>query len=369
MTNAQLFDFIGKSLVIDYFPEYRLHIVAKINENCINWNHFVWMSSGYLVLPAIYVKYRDAHLLPHLPEDLVEHLETLYQLNKERNEGILAQTERLIETFNKHDIEPIFMKGSSHLLSKLYSDTGERFMGDIDLLVPQKDFLKAANLLLDEGYYIGHEIREEEYSLNHHFPTLIHDELPGCVEIHQEPLHMNSKKHLTSTMVQQAKQCLPGKLNAFLLSDKHQIIQNFIHAQISDSGHAMGMCSLRALYDFHLLERQFCPKHVNFKNRSLKRKFEIYQSMAHHIFLPANLQNDPLLSAAIYLKRHRTLLNSPRLAKLTKVAVISRKRLQRYLHVIYLALTRKEGRVYLKRRLGNRAWYREHLNHYLTQIR
>ncbi|HAQ21344.1 MAG TPA: hypothetical protein DCR40_19255 [Prolixibacteraceae bacterium] len=56
---------------------------------------------------------------------------------------------------NKENIQPVFLKGTANLLDGLYSDVGERMIGDIDFLVKEEDYLKAAELLksVDKKYH------------------------------------------------------------------------------------------------------------------------------------------------------------------------------------------------------------------------
>jgi len=47
---------------------------------------------------------------------------------------------------------PIYLKGTGNLIDGIYSDIGERIIGDIDFLVPEKDFRTTAELFKKEGY-------------------------------------------------------------------------------------------------------------------------------------------------------------------------------------------------------------------------
>ena len=100
----------------------------------------------------IYLKFRKQDLLDYLPEVLANHLKEIYELNHTRNGQILLQMKEMNTTLNKAGISPIYLKGTGNLIDGIYDDIGERIIGDIDFLVPEKDFLTAAELFKNEEY-------------------------------------------------------------------------------------------------------------------------------------------------------------------------------------------------------------------------
>ena len=144
--------FIGQCLSLDVHPSFRDEIIVQFADPDYDWNSFIWTCSNHLVLPVIYLKFRDHDLLEYLPEVLAAHLKEVYELNHARNKQIIAQVKELTATLNKAGISPLFMKGAGNLIDVVYSDIGERMMGDIDLLVPETDFLKAVELAKENGY-------------------------------------------------------------------------------------------------------------------------------------------------------------------------------------------------------------------------
>ena len=130
--------FIGQCLSLDEHPTFRETIIAQFSDPDYAWNDFIWTCSNHLVLPVIYLKFRKHDLLDYLPEVLANHLEEIYKLNRTRNEQIILQMKEINATLNKAGISPIYLKGTGNLIDGVYSDIGERIIGDIDFLVPEK---------------------------------------------------------------------------------------------------------------------------------------------------------------------------------------------------------------------------------------
>ena len=86
---------------------------------------------------------------------MVQAFTKIYGLNRERNIQILQRIDDITAELNKKNIQPVFLKGTANLLDGLYSDLGERMIGDIDFLVkeqlkfqtPSKIFLASVNWL------------------------------------------------------------------------------------------------------------------------------------------------------------------------------------------------------------------------------
>jgi hypothetical protein len=87
------------------------------------------------------------------PVDVANLFSTVKELNFERNKLILSQLKWISGLFNKAGIEPVVLKGAAYLLMGIYPDLSTRFLGDIDLLLPEADFPAAVEILKSEGYF------------------------------------------------------------------------------------------------------------------------------------------------------------------------------------------------------------------------
>jgi hypothetical protein len=265
MTNSELFYFTGKCLTINDHPEFREEIIEKIAADSFDWEKFIELCSNNLILPVIYLKFKSHEILEYLPEEVSEFLKEIYDLNHERNTQIRKQLQEITVILNNGNIYPIYLKGAGHLLNGLYAYLGERMMVDIDLLVPEKEYIKAAQLMESEGYSVSGEFvgefdnefyGEDAESLKH-YPPLVKEGSPAHIEIHRLAVEADCQSWFNSELIDTEKKSVSILKGCFVLSDKHNIIHNFIHSQLGHEGHIYGIVSLRDLYDLYLLSKRF----------------------------------------------------------------------------------------------------------------
>ena len=114
-------------------------------------------------------------------------------LNRKRNQQILAQAKSLNELLLSNNVTPIFRKGTGNLLAGIYEDIAERMIGDIDFIVSKEDYLKVIKLLRNFGYS---EIAPYEYYFpdEKHYRRLQKENSIAAVEIHSEFLEKKKYK-------------------------------------------------------------------------------------------------------------------------------------------------------------------------------
>ena len=255
MTNTALIYFTGRCLTLDENPRFSNIILKHLYTGQIDWNRFVWLCSNHLILQVIYLKFKTHNLLSELPDHLTQKLNLVHQVNCIRNTSILEQVADITFILNSENIYPLFMKGTGNLLDGLYRDIGERIIGDIDFLVPEEDYLKAAGIMLAQGY----EKPTPDYGMAasaKHFPRLFRKDVPADVEIHRAPVNIIHSRYFNASMIFRDKKCVPAHPGCYIPSDEHKIIQNFIHAQLDHQGYRLADASLRDLYDLYLLSKR-----------------------------------------------------------------------------------------------------------------
>jgi hypothetical protein len=243
--------FVAKSLTLDQFPDRVAEVRKEIAANRINWEKVVLLSSGQLVLPAFYLQLKRNGLLPDLPTDLAKYLSDLTELNRERNLSILAQTEEITSLLNEHNIQPLFLKGTAHLLYGLYNDIAERMLGDIDILLPEDRMVEAAEILIGKGFKSILEFKPGLLSEIKHYPRLQNLDYTAAVEFHREILDFPNQKILRAVEILNDKQKVNvGGGVAFIPSAQKLMIHNVLNSQIGDRAFVNGNILLRQLYDF-----------------------------------------------------------------------------------------------------------------------
>jgi hypothetical protein len=353
MTKSEIYYFTARCLMLDEDSEFRENIIELCKYNLIDWTRFVAMCDSNYVLPAIYLKFKTHHILDFLPQELSKHLLEIYELNCERNKAIIEQIKSITAILSKQDIFPIFLKGAGNLVDDVYGDIGERLMIDIDFLVPEEDFLKSAEILINNGYLRYREIEILEVWKWNHYPPLYHPDYPAPIEIHRIPTH-HKRSWFNPEIINTEKNTVSALPGCFVPSFRHRIIHNFIHSQLSHKGYLFGNVLMRDIYELHLLSKQYSL------NKTLpqvkKRKKAIaYFAFARTVFnLDEQFFPKQNLKYRILKKKHELVHNSPTFRKFY-LGLISRYLIVKDSYVIkfFKAFYSKEIRRSLKEKLRN----------------
>lgn len=364
MNNKELYYFTCQCLSLDDHPHFSSEIIQKLS-NEADCQRFVHLCSNHWILPTIYIVFRRHEILPHLPDGLTEFLEEVHQLNLSRNERILAQLGDILKLFNRHDIYPTILKGAGNLLDELYSSNGERMMGDIDLLVSDEEYLQTAEILENEGYTHHNPSFFDVMDMTH-YPRLFKIDVPVDVEIHRLPVPPNYLKLYNTQIIDQEKVKVnkPG-FSCYVLSNKHKIIHNFIHSQLSNKGHGNGFVPLRDLYDLYLMSHREkiseTMSHIYFKNKAIS-----YFLFAGRVLnLPDFFNNSKNLIFYWFCAKHDLFLKAPVLYRINKSLLYMADRIYDYIVQLIKLIYSRDMRRSLKRRLSSRYWYENHVNTYI----
>lgn len=370
--NIEYLQFIGRCLTLDVHPERKKELDEIISSESINWEKIVAYTSGQLVLPAFYLLLKRHHLTNQLPKDLILYFEEITRLNTERNNAIIDQVKSLNQLLKAHDIHPVFLKGTAHLLMGLYQHAGERMVGDIDFLVPEDKMVQAADLLIQkEEYKPAIAYKKESFYTLKHYPRLQNDRYVAAVEIHKDVLRAGHKKKLTGLEIIISKQSVYYQdLLFYVPATKHLMAHNVMNAQINDSAFLYRELHLRQLYDFLLLAQKLNPE-LLIKNQPKQHKIiRAYVAVANWVFSkPKGLSLTETSATKRYIKSFVLFLKHPLLHRTFRIIGYLSKRLYRYISVPVYALFDSNERKLLYYRLRNKEWYIKHYQSYVNVLK
>ncbi|MCK3685498.1 nucleotidyltransferase family protein [Maribellus sp. YY47] len=354
--------FIGKCLSLSVHPGRADEIRKVIQRENINWERVVWLGSSHYVIPALFVQFRNNGLLNELPDDLVDYLAEIYQLNLARNLSIQKEAIHITSALNSIGIAPLFLKGTAHVLDGLYSDPGERMIGDIDFLLPEKDILPAVEKLIEHGYFKFHDF-DVDLMVNHrHYPRLKNHKTVAAIEIHRQPVSLKYSRKFNFEVINRDKKKLCGEGEAYVLSDRNQILHNILNAQMNDNAFVLRRIQLRNKYDLLLLSERESPLEAVIE-------FGYYQKQLNaYLFVASNVMGEPgqinyvnNKSVKRYYRRLLYFMNKPWMYKGNIVIHFFKARLIRYITLPIRAIYNKAEREALIWRLTNKSWYVAHL--------
>jgi hypothetical protein len=258
MTYKETLFFIGQSLTISHSNKNKIAIEKQLKENSVDWDAVVKVSTGHFVFPALYCNLKRANFLHYLPEDLVNYMVHITDLNRDRNQKIIDQAKEINELLLANNITPIFLKGTGNLLEGLYEDIAERMVGDMDFIISKEEYQKTIELLLNFGYETVHK-KEYYYPEFKHYPRIHKKDTKSiaAVEIHKELLTQKYANEFNYEIVKNDTQYIN---NFRVLSDANQLNLTIIAKQINDSGNDHKTISLRNAYDVFLLSQKSTAK-------------------------------------------------------------------------------------------------------------
>tara|TARA_Y100001954_G_C15775111_1_gene586548 strand:- start:93 stop:1151 length:1059 start_codon:yes stop_codon:yes gene_type:complete len=257
------------------------------------WEELVKIGSRHLVLPSIYGAITRNKLNSHVPKDLISYLEKITNVNENRNIEILKQIVFLSNIFEKNQIEYVFLKGAAMLILKPYDTINERMIGDIDILVSEKDLIKSQNILIDNGF----KILNNDFNFvkdiipQKHLKRVVHSNYIAAVEIHRRLLANPNANQIETKDVLRNK--LKTSSNLWIPSRNHLWMHTIFNWQYNDNGLEYNNLSLRSFVDAVYLE-----------DENINDSFDKYPAIRRFYSLCSvfvdNYQNRDFLNVMIY---------------------------------------------------------------------
>lgn len=287
-------DFVASSLSAADSSESTADLRERIRSGRLSWGAVIDLSNRFLVAPALWSALRRRRLTAEIPPLARNYLQEMHRLNSRRNARLREQVIEAAETFNRAGIEPVLLKGASHLFTDIFGDPGTRLMTDIDLLVEKEQFEAALAILRELGYQEYGEVKKRRRE-HHHHPALFRPGDYATLELHHELVFHTARAILPAPEgLEQALEIDAGGLRLKALSPTCQVLHSILHSEVVDRRHAQGLIGLRNLHDLSFLQRHFGAtidwEHVRSKMES-HGKGHILRS---YLFLARRLLNMPI---------------------------------------------------------------------------
>jgi hypothetical protein len=231
------------------------------------------LASSELILPTIYPRLSAFNLLPTLPSSLTDFLFATTELNRERNAAILSDAHTAVLILNRAGIEPVALKGLAYLLAGIFPDAAERFLLDVDLLIPEAQIPAAIQTLAAAGYTTPPLALDRVAAFRHHAPPMYRSGGGVSIELHHciglglpqriLPADEILKHAAVVTLENGARVRLP--------SPEHLVTHLIVHSQVR---HAYGeriWPPLRGMYDLLCLRLGHRDLEVNWP--SIEQRF------------------------------------------------------------------------------------------------
>ncbi len=246
----QTFINIAKILNSEFSLE---ELKSILSSNAIDFEMLVRYASAELIVPAIYFAFKEKKILKELPEDFVAYLHEIAQLNTQRNNTLINEIKFLSQRFTKNNINYVFTKGAAVLVSNYLTHSGERMVGDIDVLIPENQIERANSVLLNIGYQAIESHIPYKHLNAHHSARLVHPNKIGAIELHKRLLYKGENKLFNAENYLKTKVTTNG---ICIGSRKNLLLHVIFNSQLNDFGYYYNTISLRSVFDVFLLSEQ-----------------------------------------------------------------------------------------------------------------
>lgn len=358
MTYKETLFFVAKCLTINHENEHKTAIENELKNGSVDWEAVVKVSTGHYVFPALYCNFKKANFLQYLPEDLVDYMKHITNLNRERNVEILSEAIELNSLLLTNNITPIFLKGTGNLLEGLYDDLAERMVGDIDFIFSKAAYPKAIKVLSGVGY---EPVKKYKYYFPQfkHYQRIQKEGKIAAVEIHKELLNEQYADEFNYDFVKKTTQQF-GEIS--VMSFKNQFCLSIIAKQINDDGFYYKDVTLRNAYDVFLLSKKTKAKNAFKDFQLLQNPLNCFLASCHEVFGQINsLEYEKTTQTEHYLKDFYAFLEDESLRKKSHSFTSKKLFVALRLKMIYKSIYDKELRTWLFKRVTDKQWYKEKL--------
>lgn len=198
MANTDLFPPIFNTFLACLHAEQPVDHSRLAQLSPAEWEELVALAFKQNIAPMLYHRLKIQGVLNFVPPALQQRLQAKLQSTTNNNLRRLAEFKRLVSAFTEAGIPVLALKGI-HLASTVYSQIGQRQMGDLDLLVPIPDAIRAAKIAQSLGYMLSRNLAdvEREFWVAHHLPQMVnadglHLEIHGNLVLPQEFYTVNA---------------------------------------------------------------------------------------------------------------------------------------------------------------------------------
>ncbi|MCB1357472.1 MAG: nucleotidyltransferase family protein [Maritimibacter sp.] len=187
----------------------------------------------------------------------LEGFAVAHALNTDRNGALLVQLERVVVRLNAAGIEPIILKGMSHLATGLWPTSGSRLVSDIDLLVAPDEMDPAFSALEDLAGIGPQDRGHPEVNARHkHMMPVIGAGGPAAVELHHALYAGTDARVAPPEMLRERAQTVGiGMGRAKILSPTDRVLTAMMHGPAGNGTYLVPTLQMRDMLDIRFLDR------------------------------------------------------------------------------------------------------------------
>jgi len=259
----------------------------------IGWRDVIRLSDEHGLTPALAVAL-DGNTAVRVPQAVRRRILLAHRRNVARNLLLRRESTEAISALNERGVEPLLFKGALYLVEGTFAP-GVRFMGDIDIVVPEASMRPATDALRSLGYAAA----PGKPFLHPHELPFVRPGAQAPIEVHADLGSSRVASALPLAHAWAASRIFDDSgLRYRGLSRTDAVVHNVLHAQVQDLNHAVHGIALRQLHTLAGLERawgaeiDWAAARARLGSHGLGGVYDGYILLAHRLFgmpLPAGV--------------------------------------------------------------------------------
>ncbi|MCA1994988.1 MAG: nucleotidyltransferase family protein [Coleofasciculus sp. S288] len=161
----------------------RAEQIQTLLHQSIDWTYLIQIAARHGMMPLLYWNL-NATCPKAVPQDILGQLRHHFQVSTIVNLSLTKELLKLLDLFATQEIAALPFKGPV-LAASVYGNLSLRWITDLDILVHERDFLRARDLLISQGYQLRIQVPWECH--------LVQDGGIRNVDLHQDfvPKHLS----------------------------------------------------------------------------------------------------------------------------------------------------------------------------------
>ena len=174
------------------------------------WSQVQWdlmLQQGYAsgMLARAYALLKMLDLLEHIPDPMVWHLTSAYQMAIAHQEDTQLEIDAIRQALKPTEIEPVFLKGAAYIVCDDAAHLG-RLFADVDIFVPHEKLAMVEQILHWQGWRTkALDAYDDAYYRQwmHEIPPMVNQQRGTTLDVHHNLLSLVGRITLDATLLAQ----------------------------------------------------------------------------------------------------------------------------------------------------------------------